>query len=95
MHMGRDELVHVAFDVFMLSGVVEEMGIGEATLSGFLSAVASHYHEPTAVPYHNLSHAVQVLHTAWLVRRGCGWVGDGWVGGCGLGGVGGLLHFPL
>ncbi|KIY92160.1 high affinity cGMP-specific 3',5'-cyclicphosphodiesterase 9 [Monoraphidium neglectum] len=67
MHMSRDELVRVAFDVFMLSGVLEEMGVGEATLSGFLSAVASHYHDPAAVPYHNLSHAVQVLHTTWLI----------------------------
>ncbi|GBG00359.1 cAMP phosphodiesterase [Raphidocelis subcapitata] len=65
--MSRDELIRMAYDVFTLSGVVEEVGVSEGALSGFLSAVASHYHEPGDVPYHNLSHAVQVLHMVWLI----------------------------
>jgi hypothetical protein len=70
--LSRDEVIRVAYDVFTLSGVVEEVGVSEGVLSGFLSAVASHYHEPTDVPYHNLSHAVQVLHMVWLVSAGPG-----------------------
>jgi hypothetical protein len=59
--------VRVAYDVFMLSGVLEELGIPESELTGFLSAVSAHYHSPEEVPYHNLAHVVQVLHAVWLV----------------------------
>jgi hypothetical protein len=59
--------VRVAYDVFLLSGVLEELGIPESELTGFLSAVSAHYHSPEEVPYHNLAHVVQVLHTVWLV----------------------------
>lgn len=63
--------VRLAYDIFMCSGVVDELGIPEAELSGFLSAVSSHYHCPADVPYHNLAHVVQVLHAVWLVRLLC------------------------
>ena len=66
--LSRDELARVAFDVFSLSGVPAELGVQDAALRGFVAAVASHYRAPAEVPYHNLAHAVQVLHTAWLVR---------------------------
>jgi hypothetical protein len=59
--------VRTAYDIFMLSGVLEELGIPESELTGFLSAVSAHYHKPEDVPYHNLSHVVQVLHAVWLV----------------------------
>lgn len=58
----------MAYDIFMLSGVLEELAIPESELTGFLSAVSAHYHSPEDVPYHNLSHVVQVLHAVWLVR---------------------------
>ena len=61
--------VRVAYDVFMLSGVLEELAIPESELTGFLSAVSAHYHSPDDVPYHNLAHVVQVLHAVWLVSR--------------------------
>lgn len=59
--------VHLAFDIFVLSGVLDELGIPESELSGFLSGLSAHYHSPEDVPYHNLAHVVQVLHTVWLV----------------------------
>lgn len=59
--------VRVAYDVFMLSGVLEELDIPESELTGFLSAVSAHYPSPEEVPYHNLAHVVQVLHAVWLV----------------------------
>jgi hypothetical protein len=66
--------VRMAYDVFMMSGVVQELELSESDLSLFLSAVAGHYH--AHVPYHNFGHAVQVLHTVWMVswlhvRRSC------------------------
>lgn len=57
--------VRMAYDVFMMSGVVQELELAESDLSLFLSAVAGHYH--AHVPYHNFGHAVQVLHTVWMV----------------------------
>jgi hypothetical protein len=57
--------VRMAYDVFMMSGVVQELELPESDLSLFLSAVAGHYH--AHVPYHNFGHAVQVLHTVWMV----------------------------
>jgi hypothetical protein len=57
--------VRMAYDVFMMSGVVQELELSESDLSLFLSAVAGHYH--AHVPYHNFGHAVQVLHTVWMV----------------------------
>src|SRR5512147_1935056 len=64
--------VRVAYDIFMLSGVLEELAIPESELTGFLSAVSAHYHNPEDVPYHNLSHVVQVLHAVWLVSMATG-----------------------
>lgn len=57
----------MAYDIFILSGVLDELHIPESELTGFLSAVSAHYHSPEDVPYHNLSHVVQVLHAVWLV----------------------------
>lgn len=62
----------MAYDIFMLSGVLEELAIPESELTGFLSAVSAHYHNPEDVPYHNLSHVVQVLHAVWLVSMATG-----------------------
>jgi hypothetical protein len=61
--------VRLAYDVFMLSGVLTELGIPASELTGFLSAVSAHYHSPEDVPYHNLAHVVQVLHGVWLVSH--------------------------
>lgn len=55
------------YDIFSLSGVFIELQLPQSELSGFLNAVVSQYHPE--VPYHNLGHAVQVLHTVWMV--GC------------------------
>lgn len=60
----HDELSRLAYDIFKMSGVVDELELPVRELSRFLSAVASHYHD---VPYHNFTHAVQVLHTVWMV----------------------------
>jgi hypothetical protein len=73
-HMCVPGQVRVAYDIFMLSGVLDELRIPESELTGFLSAVSAHYHSPEDVPYHNLSHVVQVLHAVWLVSRCCCWV---------------------
>lgn len=59
--------MRLAYDIFMMSGVLEELGIPESELTGFLSAVGSHYKSADEVPYHNLAHTVQVLHAVWLV----------------------------
>lgn len=59
--------MRLAYDIFMLSGVVDELHIPEAEVSGFVSAVSGHYHGSDDVPYHNFCHAVQVLHAVWLV----------------------------
>lgn len=61
--------VRLAYDVFMLSGVLTELGIPASELTGFLSAVSAHYHSPEDVPYHNLAHVVQVLHGVWLASH--------------------------
>ncbi|WIA12087.1 hypothetical protein OEZ85_012163 [Tetradesmus obliquus] len=63
----QEELVRMAYDVFMMSGVVQELELAESDLSLFLSAVAGHYH--AHVPYHNFGHAVQVLHTVWMIME--------------------------
>eukprot|EP00878_Enallax_costatus_P011773 GHUV01012289.1.p1 GENE.GHUV01012289.1~~GHUV01012289.1.p1 ORF type:complete len:856 (+),score=231.71 GHUV01012289.1:611-3178(+) len=63
--MGPEKLAQTAYDLFMLSGVLNELQLPESVLSGFLSAVMANYHAD--VPYHNLGHVVQVLHTVWMI----------------------------
>ncbi|GMH33176.1 hypothetical protein BSKO_01010 [Bryopsis sp. KO-2023] len=60
----KGELVKVAFDIFVDSGVLPRFKIKEMVLMSFLTAVASHYQDN---PYHNFLHAVYVLHGVWMV----------------------------
>lgn len=53
--------------MFILSGVVDHFKLNITALGNLLTVVASHYHD---VPYHNLNHAVHVLHGTWMVRMG-------------------------
>ena len=57
--------IQMCHDMFALSGVVDHFDLDPATLGSFFAAVASHYRD---VPYHNLNHAVHVLHGTWMVR---------------------------
>lgn len=62
--LSTPELVKLAFDIFRLSGVPHDLGISDSTLTSFVAAVASHYHDH---PYHNFSHVCHVLHSVWLM----------------------------
>lgn len=55
----------MAYDIFMLSGVVTKLSICKSRLSSFITAVATHMH--TENPYHNFCHVVHVLHAVFLV----------------------------
>jgi hypothetical protein len=59
--------------VYMSSGVVEALQLCPTALSSFLSAVAGRYRPE--VPFHNFQHAVQTLHTVWMVRGAPGMAG--------------------
>ncbi|PNW74351.1 hypothetical protein CHLRE_13g605100v5 [Chlamydomonas reinhardtii] len=59
-----EELVKLAYDIFIVSGVMEEFAIRPKALRNFLTAVASHYH---AIPYHNFNHVCHVLHATFLI----------------------------
>ncbi|KAG2427309.1 hypothetical protein HXX76_012504 [Chlamydomonas incerta] len=61
---GLEELIKLAYDIFIVSGVMEEFAIRPKALRNFLTAVASHYH---AIPYHNFNHVCHVLHATFLI----------------------------
>ncbi|KAG1667446.1 hypothetical protein FOA52_012201 [Chlamydomonas sp. UWO 241] len=61
--VGTNTLSKIAYDMFILSGVVDYFHLDITTLGNFLAAVASNYHD---VPYHNFNHACHVLHAAWM-----------------------------
>jgi GAF domain-containing protein len=63
----RERLVRLAASVFSLSAAARGYPLPEPVVGAFLSAVASHYRPSERVPYHNLGHVVQVLHTVWLL----------------------------
>jgi hypothetical protein len=57
--------VSLCYDLFVSSGLVEHFGLCRRRLAAFLRAAALLYND---VPYHNLNHAVHVLHGACMVR---------------------------
>jgi GAF domain-containing protein len=63
----RERLVRLAASVLSLSAAARGYPLPEPVIGAFLSAVASHYRDRDQVPYHNLGHVVQVLHTVWLL----------------------------
>jgi hypothetical protein len=73
----------MAYDIFMLSGVVSKLGICKNRLSSFITAVATHMHNEN--PYHNFCHVVHVLHAVFLVSSPCG--PGGAPSACGLPGM--------
>jgi hypothetical protein len=60
----------IAYDLFVLSGLIDRFNIDKQTLSNFLSAVSSLYR---SVPYHNQNHITHVLHSVWMVST-IGWL---------------------
>ncbi|KAG2484698.1 hypothetical protein HYH03_016527 [Edaphochlamys debaryana] len=61
---GTEELIKLAYDIFIVSGAIEEFGLKPKVLRNFLTAVASHYHD---IPYHNFNHVCHVLHATYLI----------------------------
>ncbi|KXZ42527.1 hypothetical protein GPECTOR_138g658 [Gonium pectorale] len=61
---GNEELVQLASDIFVASGVVEELGLEPTVVRNFVTVAAGHYLD---VPYHNFNHAVHVLHATALM----------------------------
>ncbi|KXZ43213.1 hypothetical protein GPECTOR_97g751 [Gonium pectorale] len=59
-----EALIKLAYDIFILSGAMEEFELKPKVLRNFLTAVASHYH---AIPYHNFNHVCHVLHATFLI----------------------------
>ena len=60
------ELLQLNLAIFEASGVLSALPIDAAKFASFLQGVTSAY-RPN--PYHNVHHATQVVHVAWLLAR--------------------------
>ncbi|GIL46507.1 hypothetical protein Vafri_3502 [Volvox africanus] len=59
-----EELIKLAYDIFIVSGAMEDFQLQPKILRNFLTAAASHYQ---AIPYHNFNHVCHVLQATYLV----------------------------
>ncbi|GIM17067.1 hypothetical protein Vretimale_19613 [Volvox reticuliferus] len=59
-----EELIKLAYDIFIVSGAMENFQLQPKILRNFLTAAASHYQ---AIPYHNFNHVCHVLQATYLV----------------------------
>jgi len=62
------ELLKIVAGILRDAGVLAAFTIELPTLAAFLSDVAAHYHPHN--PYHNLAHAVTVMHASYVLMRG-------------------------
>ncbi len=53
-------------DVFTRSGLVDMLHVPAPKFKSFIAAVMARYR---AVPYHNVNHALHVMHTCWMVSQ--------------------------
>ncbi|GLC43173.1 hypothetical protein PLESTB_000855000 [Pleodorina starrii] len=59
-----EELVKLAYDIFIVSGAMADYELQPKVLRNFLTAVASHYQ---SIPYHNFNHVCHVLQATYLL----------------------------
>ena len=66
--ISKDMLIDISFMLFQISWLCGPLGVSEVTLRNFIENVAGSYHRKS---FHNLQHAVSVLHTTWLLTNYC------------------------
>jgi hypothetical protein len=66
--ISKDMLIDIAFTLFKTSWLCGPLGVSEVTLRNYIENVAGSYHRKS---FHNLQHAVSVLHTTSLLTNYC------------------------
>ena len=66
--ISKDMLIDIAFTLFKTSWLCGPLGVSEVTLRNYIENVAGSYHRKS---FHNLQHAVSVLHTTSLLSNYC------------------------